>query len=113
MFLRSLQSLWSKVWHDEFDEIKIREHKAVDGKDKIRAELRRLLRRTVTKNATDRAHIKELRQQYRASLRRERSEYWGARLQPGKFPEEWMTNISDGATQKCVIFARLTSCFTY
>ena len=108
-----LQSLWSKVWHDEFDEIKIREHKAVDGKDKIRAELRRLLRRTVTKNATDRAHIKELRQQYRASLRRERSEYWGARLQPGKFPEEWMTNISDGATQKCVIFARLTSCFTY
>ena len=61
-----------------------------------------LLRRTVTKNATARAHIKELRQQYRASLRRERSEYWGARLNPGKYPEEWMTNISDGATQKCV-----------
>ena len=73
MPVRHAQTLWSNVWRDEFDEIKIREHKAVDGKDKIRAELRRLLRRTVTKNATARAHIKELRQQYRASLRRERS----------------------------------------
>jgi hypothetical protein len=29
--------LWQQVWKSEFGEIKTREHKAVDGKDKVRS----------------------------------------------------------------------------
>jgi hypothetical protein len=57
-----VQALWQQVWKSEFVEIKIREHKVVDGKDKVRSDLRRLLRRTVTPNAVGRVRIKELRQ---------------------------------------------------
>jgi hypothetical protein len=90
------------VWKKDYGEIKIREHKSVDGKDKVRSELRRLLRRTVTTNAVDRKYIKELRQMYRDSLRRERTYYWSDRIKPCHFPELWITNISDGATQRSV-----------
>jgi hypothetical protein len=95
-----VQTTWHQVWQRKFGDIKIREHKAVDGKDKVRSELRRLLRRTVTSNAVDRRRIKVLRQLYRDSLRRERSFYWADRSKPATFPDEWLTNISDGATQK-------------
>ena len=93
------QTLWREIWKNEFGEIKIREHKQVDGKDRKRAELRRLLRRTVTRNKTARDLIKQLRQLYRDSLRRERTFYWCARLLPARYPNLHATYIQDGATQ--------------
>ena len=90
---------WRRVWELHFTDLKICEQKAVSGKHRKRSELRRLLRRTVTANATDRAYIKHVRHEYRHSARRERCFYWEARLAPPKYPEVYMTNISDGATQ--------------
>jgi hypothetical protein len=52
----------------------------LDGKDKVRSELRRLLRRIVTPNAVDRRRIKVLRELYRDSLRRERSSKFASRI---------------------------------
>ena len=62
-------------------------------------EFRRLLRRTVTRNKTARDLIKQLRQLYRDSLRRERTFYWCARLLPARYPNLHATYIQDGATQ--------------
>ena len=72
----------------------------VDSKDKVRAELRRLLMRNVTKNKADRDYFRDLRQRYHVSIRTERSFYWVDRLKPALAPEEWLTVISDGAAQK-------------
>jgi hypothetical protein len=37
------QPEWKRVWRECFKLIKIRKHRQVDSKDKVRAELRRLL----------------------------------------------------------------------
>ena len=100
-------TLWKKVWELHFADLKVREQKAVSGKHRKRSELRRLLRRTVTANATDRAYLKHVRHEYRHSGRRERSFYWEARLAPPKYPELYMTNISDGATQSDYILPKI------
>lgn len=100
------QLTWKNIWVSEFREIRIREHKSVDGKDRKRAELRRLLRRTVTTDKTTRDLIKALRQMYRDSLRRERTFYWEARLFPARYPLLYTTYIQDGATQTQVACAR-------
>ena len=100
-------TLWKKVWELHFADLKVREQKAVSGKHRKRSELRRLLRRTVTANATDRAYLKHVRHEYRHSGRRERSFYWEARLAPPKYPELYMTNISDGATQSDYILPEI------
>ena len=97
--VRHSQKQWRAIWKGEFSDLRIREHKAVDGKDRKRAELRRLLRRTVTRCKATRDIIKELRALYRDSLRRERTYYWHARLLPPKYPLLYMTYIQDGATQ--------------
>ena len=99
MLWRAQQDLWRNIWKGEFSEIKIREHKAVDGKDRKRAELRRLLRRTVTREKKTRDLIKQLRLMYRDTLRRERTYYWEARLRPAKYPLLYATYIQDGAAQ--------------
>ena len=98
---------WKRVWELHFTDLKIREQKAVSGKHRKRSELRRLLRRTVTANATDRAYIKHVRHEYRHSARRERCFYWESRLAPPKYPEVYMTNISDGATQSDYILPKI------
>ena len=71
----------------------------LSGKNRKRGELRRLMRRNVTKNATDRNHLKNVRSEYRQRDRRERGFYREARLLPEKSPEMYLTSISDGATQ--------------
>ena len=100
-------TLWKNIWELHFADLKVREQKAVSGKHRKRSELRRLLRRTVTANATDRAYLKHVRHEYRHSGRRERSFYWEARLAPPKYPEMYMTNISDGATQSDYILPKI------
>lgn len=105
-----LQDLWHNIWKGRFSDIRIREHKAVDGKDRKRAELRRLLRRTVTLDKGARDILKNLMSLYRDSLRRERTFYWQARLRPSKYPLLYMTYIQDGATQTYVRYAYLAVC---
>ena len=92
--------VWRGVWKGHFSDVKIREIKAVSGKNVKRAELRRLLRRTVTPARAERDTIKCVRQLFRDSLRRERGFYWEIRLLPGRYPEGYTTAITDGATQK-------------
>ena len=100
--------MWRKIWKGHFSDIRIREHKAVDGKDRKRAELRRLLRRTVTLDKSARDILKNLLSVFRDSLRRERTFYWVARLRPAKYPLLYMTYIQDVATQTYVRY--LTIC---
>lgn len=97
------QNLWRAVWRRHFNDLVVREVKQVDSKDRKRAELRRLLRRTVTRDETMRSLIKELRTVYRSSLRCERSFYWEARIRPVHFPLHYLTYIQDGATQRCAL----------
>jgi hypothetical protein len=99
--------LWRRVWLEHFSDLVVREHKAVSGKNRKRGELRRLMRRNVTKNATDRNYLKNVRSEYRQGDRRERGFYWEARLLPGKFPEMYLTSISDGATQADYVLPRM------
>ena len=47
----------------------------VDSKDKVRAELRRLLQLRETKNTADRQYYRALRQKYHDSIRTERGFY--------------------------------------
>jgi hypothetical protein len=94
------QALWRGVWKGGFSDVVVRETKQVDTKDRKRAELRRLLRRTVTRDHTMRMLYEELRRIYRATLRNERSFYWEARLRPPQFPSLYLTYIQDGATQR-------------
>ena len=94
------------MWRGFFSDLVVREVKQVDGKDRKRAELRRLLRRTVTRDETTRSLIKELRAIYRSSLRCERSFYWEARVRPVHFPLYYLTYIQDGATQRSARVAR-------
>ena len=54
----------------------------------------------------DRDLIKQLRLLYRDSLRRERTFYWIARLQPARYPLLYMTYIADGATQTMYLCPR-------
>lgn len=54
----------------------------------------------------DRDLIKELRLLYRDSTRRERTFYWQARLQPPRYPNMYMTCITDGATQTMYLCPR-------
>ena len=96
----SIEDLWRKIWKGHFSDLVVRETKQVDGKDRKRAELRRLLRRTVTRDKTKRELIKELRRIYRQSLRNERSFYWEARLRPANFPLLYLVYIQDGAIQR-------------
>ena len=79
--------------------MRIKEHRAVDSKDKVRAELRRLMRRTVTRTRAGRAFYRGLRKEYRASIRRERVFYWEYRLKPVTDPQLHLSYIQDGATQ--------------
>ena len=97
---------WKRVWTECFKLIKIRKHRQVDSKDKVRAELRRLLCRRETNNATDRAYYRDLRRRYHVSIRDERMFYWRDRLKPSMFPEDWLTLITDGAAQKWYIVPR-------
>ena len=76
-------------------------------KNRKRGELRRLMRRNVTKNATARNYLKNVRSEYRQGDRRERCFYWEARLLPGKFPEMYLTSISDEATQADYVLPRM------
>ena len=101
------RTLWQRVWKEHFSDLVVREHKAVSGKNRKRGELRRLMRRNVTQNATDRNYLKNVRSEYRQGDRRERGFYWEARLLPGKFPELYLTSISDGATQADYILPRM------
>ena len=101
------QGLWRGTWKGHFSDLKIREHKAVSGKNRKRAELRRLMRRTVTQNAADRALIKVVRTEFRHSCRRERGFYWEERVKPAKLPESYMTQISDGATQADYVLPKI------
>ena len=100
-------TLWKDVWSGHFGDVKIRKHRKVDGKDRKRAFLRYLLRRKVTRNRRDRELIKQLRSIYRDSLRRERTFYWVAKLQPSKFPNLYATYISDGATQSDYVLPKI------
>ena len=101
------QGLWRGTWKGHFSDLKIREHKAVSGKNRKRAELRRLMRRTVTQNAADRALIKVVRTEFWHSCRRERGFYWEERVKPAKLPESYMTQISDGATQADYVLPKI------
>ena len=94
----ALIDVWRGVWKGHFSDVKIREIKAVSGKNVKRAELRRLLRRTVTPARIERVTIKCVRQLFRDSLRRERGFYWEIRLLSGRYPEGYTTAITDGAT---------------
>ena len=85
-------ALWRRVWKEHFSDLVVREHKAASGKNRKRGELRRLLRRNVTKNATNRNYLKNVRSEYRQGDRRERGFYWEARLLPGKFSETYLTS---------------------
>ena len=100
---------WRTIWHGEFGDVKIRKHKRVSGKDRKRAFLRYLLRRKVTRNKSDRDLYKTLRGIYRDSCRRERTFYWVARLKPAQYPNLYMTQISDGATQADYVLPRIIS----
>jgi hypothetical protein len=100
------QPEWKRVWRECFKLIKIRKHRQVDSKGKVRAELRRLLCRRETNNATDRAYYRDLRRRYHLSMREERMFYWRDRLKPAMFPEDWLTLITDGAAQKWYIVPR-------
>ena len=80
------QPEWKRVWRECFKLIKIRKHRQVDSKDKVRAELRRLLCRRETNNATDRAYYRDLRRRYHLSMREERMFYWRDRLMPASPP---------------------------
>ena len=95
------QALWCSIWKGRFSDLVVREVKQVCSKDRKRSELRRLLRRTVTRDATMRELIKELRHLYREALRVERSFYWAARIRPAQVPLLYLTYIQDGATQRC------------
>ena len=106
MHIPTRQALFNTVWKGHFNDLVVREQKQVDSKDRKRAELRRLLRRTVTRDATSRELIKSLRAVYRDSLRRERSFYWQARERPAQFPLTYLTYIQDGATQRYYACAR-------
>ena len=77
-----------------------------DSKDKVRAELRRLLQLRETKNTADRQYYRALRQKYHDSIRTERGFYWADRLKPAMAPEEYLTLITDGAAQKWYICPR-------
>ena len=92
--------VWHRVWTADFANLKIREHRAVDSKDKVRAELRRLLRRGGKQNSRDRAYYRGLRAVYHGSIRRERIYYWEYRLRPVKDPLLYLSYIQDGASQK-------------
>ena len=69
------RTLWQRVWKEHFSDLVVREHKAVSGKNRKRGELRRLMRRNVTKNATDRNYLQNVRSEYRQGDHRERGFY--------------------------------------
>ena len=74
------------MWKKFYGNVRIREHRSVDSKDKVRAELRRLLRRSVSKAKSARDYYRALRKQYRESMRRERAFYWEYRVRPATDP---------------------------
>ena len=91
---------WLNVWHSHFSKVRIREYRSVDSKDKVRAELRRLLRRDVSKAKSARDYYRGLRKQYRESMRRERAYYWEYRIKPATDPLVYLSYIQDGASQE-------------
>jgi hypothetical protein len=93
------QALWRNVWQQHFPKLRRRVHRAVDSKDKVRAELRRLLRTKKHNTTQGRAYLRGLRAAYHGSIRRERCFYWTDRLKPADEPLIYLTYIQDGATQ--------------
>lgn len=100
-------TLWRKVWKAEFPNLRRRLFKSVDSKDKVRAELRRLLRKKAYCNGVDRAYLTGLRAAYHGCIRRERCRYWEDRLNPAKEPLKTFCYIQDGATQSWYQLPRL------
>jgi hypothetical protein len=66
---------WRKVRAEHFPQLRQRVHRAVDSKDKVRAELRRLLRTKKHNTTQGRAYLRGLRAAYHGSIRRERCFY--------------------------------------
>ena len=93
------------VLKKDFIDLKIRERRAVDGKDVVRAALLDALMRAPTKKERD--HLRHLRQLYRESIRHERSFYWQARNRAARDPEHYETLILDGATQSYCLVPQL------
>ena len=91
---------WYSVWKTFYGNVRIREYRSVDSKDKVRAELRRLLRRSVSKAKSARDYYRALRKQYRESMRRERAFYWEYRVRPATDPLVYLSYIQDGASQE-------------
>ena len=100
-------ALWRKVWNESFPDLRRRAFKSVDSKDKVRAELRRLLRKKSCQNAVDRTYFIGLRASYHGSIRRERCRYWEERLLPNAEPLKHWCYIQDGATQSWYQLPRL------
>ena len=88
------------MWKKFYGNVRIREYRSVDSKDKVRAELRRLLRREVSHSKSSRDYYRELRKQYRESMRRERAFYWEYRVRPATDPLVYLSYIQDGASQE-------------
>ena len=91
---------WYSVWKKFYGNVRIREYRSVDSKDKVRAELRQLLRRSVSKAKSARDYYRALRKQYRESMRRERAFYWEYRVRPATDPLVYLSYIQDGASQE-------------
>ena len=93
--------VWHRVWSSSFKNLRVREHRSVDSKDKVRAWLRQALRDKKHYNKQDREYLTNLRVLYAGSIRRERQFYWEARVLPGVQPLLGLCYIQDGATQAC------------
>ena len=92
-------ALWRNVWNESFPNLWRRAFKSADSKGKVRAELRRLLRKKSYQNGVDRSYLTGLRAAYHGSIRRERCRYWEERLLPTTEPLKHRFYIQDGATQ--------------
>ena len=99
--------VWHRVWDSSFCNLRVRVHRSVDSKDKVRAWLRQALRDKKHYNKHDREYLTNLRVLYADSIRRERQFYWEARMLPGAQPLLDLCYIQDGATQSDYALPRL------
>ena len=91
---------WKDVWVANFTNITIREIKTVDSKDKVREQLRQLMRNPGAAPRRRRLYLRGVLYEYRLAIRAERAAYWKAIIEANDNPETRIDFITDGASSQ-------------